>query len=130
MFKLSRGRQAAWLSAAVISGIGLVGCGDSAAPQMPPLPVQVAEAEQRDVPLTVDMVGTTRGTQDVPIRARVEGFLESVYFDEGRFVNEGDLLYRIDQQPFQAKLVEAQSQLAAAQAGVRAGRLRAVIRLS
>jgi membrane fusion protein (multidrug efflux system) len=114
------------------------------------------------------LVGTTRGTQDVPIRARVEGFLEGVYFDKGRFVNEGDLLYRIDQQPFQAKLVEAQSRLAAAQttlakaesdlgrvcplaeikavseqdldsavaqfeaaqAGVRAGRLRAVIRLS
>jgi membrane fusion protein (multidrug efflux system) len=81
----------------------------------PVLTVQVAEAEKRDVSLSIDMVGSTLGTQDVPIRARVEGFLESMDFDEGTFVSKGDLLYTIDPQPFQAKLVEAQSQLAAAQ---------------
>ena len=48
----------------------------------------------------------------MPIRARVEGFLETVNFREGRFVKKGDLLYTIDPQPFQAKLVEAQSVLA------------------
>jgi membrane fusion protein (multidrug efflux system) len=79
------------------------------------LTVLVTPAEQRDVPLTIDMVGSTLGTQDVPIRARVEGFLESMDFEEGTFVSAGDLLYTIDAQPFQAKLVEAQSQLAAAQ---------------
>jgi membrane fusion protein (multidrug efflux system) len=80
----------------------------------PPLPVGVATVERRDVPLFVEMVGTTRGAQDVPIRARVEGFLETMSFREGGFVNKGDLLYTIDSQPFQAKLVEAQSQLATA----------------
>lgn len=79
------------------------------------LTVIVTPAEKRDVPLTIDMVGTTLGTQDVPIRARVEGFLESMDFQEGTFVSRGDLLYTIDPQPFQAKLVEAQSQLAGAQ---------------
>jgi membrane fusion protein (multidrug efflux system) len=79
------------------------------------LQVIVAPVERRDVPLTMEMVGTTLGTQDVPIRARVEGFLESVSFQEGTFVSKGDLLYTIDAQPFQARLVEAQSQLAAAQ---------------
>ena len=59
------------------------------------------------------MVGSTLGTQDVPIRARVEGFLETMEFQEGTFVASGDLLYTIDPQPFQAKLVEAQSRLAA-----------------
>ncbi|UCG71822.1 MAG: efflux RND transporter periplasmic adaptor subunit [Chromatiales bacterium] len=96
-------------------GLVLAACGPSEPPAPPPLPVQVVEAEQRDVPLTLDMVGTTLGTQDVPIRARVDGFLEGVFFKEGRTVNRGDLLYRIDQQPFKAKLVEAQSELAAAQ---------------
>lgn len=80
----------------------------------PILAVQVVEAETRDVPLSLDMVGTTLGTQDVPIRARVEGFVETMEFSEGTFVEKGDLLYTIDPQPFQAKLVEAQSQLAAA----------------
>jgi membrane fusion protein (multidrug efflux system) len=95
---------------------GLVACskeGD-AVQQAPVLEVQVTEAVTRDVPLSIDMVGTTLGTQDVSIRARVEGFLESMDFQEGTFVKKGDLLYTIDAQPFQAKLVEAQSQLAAA----------------
>lgn len=95
--------------------LALAGCGPGEPPAPPPLPVQVVEAEQRDVPLTLEMVGTTLGTQDVPIRARVDGYLKGLYFKEGRTVKKGDLLYRIDQQPFQAKLVEAQSQLAAAQ---------------
>ena len=81
----------------------------------PALTVQVVNVERTDVPLSLEMVGTTLGTQDVPIRARVEGFLETMNFREGGFVEEGDLLYTIDPQPFQAKVVEAQSQLAAAQ---------------
>ena len=96
--------------------LGLSGCSDPAEQaEPPPLPVQVVKAERRDVPLTVEMVGSTLGTQDVPIRARVEGFLETMNFEEGRFVSKGDLLYTIDPQPFMARLVEAQSMLAAAQ---------------
>ena len=83
--------------------------------QVPALQVLVTESAIKDVPLSIEMVGTTLGTQDVAIRARVEGFLESMDFEEGTFVQKGDLLYTIDAQPFQAKLVEAQSQLAAAQ---------------
>lgn len=101
---------------AAVIALSQAGCEKSvpeaAAP--PPLPVGVATAERRDVPQFVDMVGTTLGIQDVPIRARVEGFLETMNFREGGFVKKGDLLYTIDAQPFQAKLVEAQSRLATA----------------
>ncbi len=94
----------------------LGGCDDpdAATPGMAVLEVQVVKADRQDVPLFIEMVGSTLGTQDVPIRARVEGFLESMNFQEGGFVDEGALLYTIDPQPFQAKLVEAQSLLAAA----------------
>jgi membrane fusion protein (multidrug efflux system) len=85
------------------------------APVTPLMAVQVVEAKRADVPLFFEMVGGTLGNQDVPIRARVEGFLESRDFDEGTFVKKGDLLYTIDPQPFKAKLVAAQSELAAAQ---------------
>lgn len=104
--------------ALVVPMLFLAACGDQAGSKMPAAPaleVLVTEVERKDVPLSMDMVGTTRGTQDVPIRARVEGFLESVDFQEGTFVDKGDLLYTIDAQPFQAKLVEAQSLLAASQ---------------
>ena len=99
-----------------VCGQLLAGC-DRTEPQpvVPaPLPVGVAKAERRDVPLVVELVGTTLGSQDVPIRARVEGFLETMNFREGGFVTKGDLLYTIDPQPFEAKLVEAQSRLATA----------------
>jgi membrane fusion protein (multidrug efflux system) len=110
-------RVIAALVAVAVCGSLLTGC-DLSKPETvaaPPLPVGVATAERRDVPLFIELVGTTRGTQDVPIRARVEGFLETMNFREGSFVKKGDLLYTIDAQPFRAKLVGAQSRLAAAQ---------------
>lgn len=111
-------RRALICAAAALLLFWLGGCDrldtDQAA-TAPALRVLVSTADQRDVPLSIDMVGSTLGTKDVPIRARVEGFLESVDFIEGTFVEKGDLLYTIDAQPFQARLVEAQSQLAASQ---------------
>ncbi len=96
--------------------VGMSGCGSPTEQAAPPLlSVEVVKSERRDVPLTIEMVGSTLGTQDVPIRARVEGFLETMDFQEGRFVKKGDLLYTIDPQPFKAMLVEAQSLLAVAQ---------------
>ena len=107
-----------WLVVAGLMLFLLSGCEDKTVGKVsenaPALEVLVSQAEIRDVPLSIDMVGSTLGAQDVPIRARVEGFLDSVEFQEGTFVKKGDLLYTIDPQPFQAKLVEAQSGLAAA----------------
>jgi membrane fusion protein (multidrug efflux system) len=105
------------LAVSLLPALALVACGssDKEAGAMPALPVGVATVVRKDVPLEIEMVGATLGAQDVPIRARVEGFLESMDFQEGRFVKKGDLLYTIDAQPFQARLVEAQSSLAAAQ---------------
>jgi membrane fusion protein (multidrug efflux system) len=100
--------------AAAMALLGGCGSGEEAVPGSAVPQVQVVQVERDDVPLFLEMVGTTLGTQDVPIRARVEGFLETMNFQEGGFVEKGALLYTIDPQPFQAKLVEAQSQLAAA----------------
>jgi membrane fusion protein (multidrug efflux system) len=99
-----------------ISMVLLNGCdlaGEPPAP--PPISVQVITTETQDFPLIIDLVGSTLGNQDVPIRARVDGFLETINFIEGQEVKKGQLLYTIDPQPFQQKVVEAQSQLAAAE---------------
>jgi len=118
MSKATAGRlarlQLALLLVCLVAACDRNGATDTAA-STPALKVIVAEAESKDVQLFIDMVGTTLGTQDVPIRARVEGFLESIDFQEGTFVKKGELLYTIDDQPFQAKLVAAQSELAASQ---------------
>jgi membrane fusion protein (multidrug efflux system) len=64
----------------------------------------------------MELVGQTKGSQDVEIRARVEGFLEDVAFTEGSLVRKGQVLYRIDPKPLQATLANSQADLATAQA--------------
>ena len=86
-------------------------CSKAEPPPPPPPEVQVATVIQKDVPIYVELVGTTLGSQDVEIRARVEGYLTSVNFTEGSFVKKGQLLYKIDPQPFQAALSQAQANL-------------------
>jgi membrane fusion protein (multidrug efflux system) len=70
----------------------------------------------KDVPVYLELAGQTEGFEDVDIRARVEGFLESVDFREGSFVRKGDLLYRIDPKPFEAALAGSKADLATAEA--------------
>jgi membrane fusion protein (multidrug efflux system) len=92
-------------------------CGGETAPATPPPPeVLVATVEQRDVPVVTELVGQTKGSQDVEIRARVEGYLDDVAFVEGSIVRKGQLLYRIDPKPLQATLANARADLATAQA--------------
>jgi membrane fusion protein (multidrug efflux system) len=78
--------------------------------------VYVADVIQRDVPVYMELVGQTKGSQDVEIRARVEGYLDRVAFTEGTFVRKGTLLYQIDPKPLEAALANAKANLATAQA--------------
>lgn len=86
------------------------------APPPPPPEVYVTEVVTKDVPVYLELVGQTIGNQDVEIRARVEGFLESVDFREGSFVRKGALLYTIDRRPLEATLAAATADQATAQA--------------
>jgi membrane fusion protein (multidrug efflux system) len=96
--------------------LGLLGCA-KAGPQGPMVPeVYVADVVQRDVPVYLELVGQTKGSQDVEIRARVEGYLDRVAFTEGTFVSKGTLLYQIDPLPLEAALANAKANLATAQA--------------
>jgi membrane fusion protein (multidrug efflux system) len=92
------------------------GCGKKEAPAGAPPEVYVADVVQKDVPIYMELVGQTKGSQDVEIRARVEGYLNRVAFTEGAFVRKGDLLYQIDPLPLEAALANAKAQLATAQA--------------
>jgi membrane fusion protein (multidrug efflux system) len=94
----------------------LAACSEGDAPAGAAPEVYVTAVVQRDVPVYMELVGQTKGSQDVEIRARVEGFLESVAFKEGAFVNKGALLYQIDPKPLEAALAQAKANLATAQA--------------
>jgi len=102
--------------AALAAVLALSACGGKEAAPPPPPEVVVIEAIQKDVPVFLEMVGQTRGSQDVEIRARVEGYLDRFFFTEGAFVKKGDRLYQIDPKPFEASLAQAKANLATVQA--------------
>lgn len=94
----------------------LAACEKEAPPPPPPPEVKAATVLQKDVPIYVEAIGETRGSTEIEIRARVEGFIESVDFEEGSFVRKGQLLYTIDPRPYEATLAQARGALAVAEA--------------
>jgi membrane fusion protein (multidrug efflux system) len=98
--------------------IGLFACGEKKqadAPALPPAEVSVVETTAQDVPLYLEFVGQTSGLKDIAIRARVEGFLEGMHFQEGSGVKKGDLLYTLESQPFEEKVASRKSVVAEAE---------------
>lgn len=111
-----RGAGTGLLVAAVVLAAA-AGCGKKQTPPPPPPPeVKAAKVLQRDVPVYAEVIGQTRGSREVEITARVEGFLESVSFQEGSHVSKGQLLFTIDRRPFAAALDQAKGALAQAEA--------------
>ncbi|MNC88014.1 hypothetical protein D3C83_37940 [compost metagenome] len=78
-------------TAATLSSLALFlpACHEEPPPAPPPIAVKAAEVLVRDVPIQVEAIGETRGNTEIEIRARVEGFLETVDFEEGRLVRKG-----------------------------------------
>jgi membrane fusion protein, multidrug efflux system len=79
------------------------------------IPVGTVAAELRPITKAVDFVGRVEAMERVDIRARVTGFLQEVLFKEGSLVKEGDVLYRIEPDTFQAAVQQAQGALLQAQ---------------
>ncbi|MFZ5447586.1 MAG: efflux RND transporter periplasmic adaptor subunit [Thermodesulfobacteriota bacterium] len=99
--------------------ISACGSKDEAVKQSAPPPaVVVAPVLQQTVPIYAEYVARTEARETVEIKARVEGFLEKVYFKEGSQVKAGQLLFLIDQRPYKAALQDAKGQLAQAQAAL------------
>ena len=102
----------------VLLGVSVlaIGCREQAAPAPAPVPVVAAEVIVRDQPVYFESVGQTLGSQDVEIRARVEGILETVAFREGSIVDAGTLLYTIDPRTLESNLEQARGNLTQAEA--------------
>jgi len=77
----------------------------------PLVPVKVAVAERRDVPVQLQAVGTVEAYATVSIKSRVDGQLVGVHFREGQDIKKGDLLFTIDPRPYEAALKEARARL-------------------
>lgn len=98
--------------------VALVGCAAKKEPPKakPPVPVTVATAVQKDVPVQVRAIGNVEAYNTVLIKAQVNGQIARVHFREGEDVRKGQLLFTIDPRPFEAALKQAEAALAKDQA--------------
>jgi len=98
----------------------LLGCAEKKQKQADErVPVTVATAEQKDIPLQVRAIGSVQPIATVAVRALVAGQLQRVWFREGEDVRKGQLLFTIDQRPYQATLSQAKANLARDEAQLR-----------
>lgn len=77
------------------------------------VPVSATKAARRDVSLIVRGIGTVQALQSVLVRARVDGTIDRLNFNEGQDVKTGDLIATIDPRPYQAALDQAVAKKAA-----------------
>ena len=95
-------------TAALLAACG----GDKAKPVDDRVPVTVATAQQKNMPVQLRAIGTVMPLQTVAIRALVGGQLTKVWFREGDEVHNGDMLFTIDPRPYQSALAQAEANLA------------------
>lgn len=88
-----------------------------------PPPVTVAAAIVREIRETDEFPGRFEATQQVEIRARVNGYLQSIHFTPGQDVKAGDLLFVIDPKPFEARLAAAEAAAANTRAQLELARI-------
>jgi membrane fusion protein, multidrug efflux system len=132
----SRSRSRRWLMVVlcllVVAGIGYAiwfwpaGSAEQSARNRnanQPIPVLIATAEQKDVPIYLDGLGTVQAYNTVTVRAMVDGPLVAVNFVEGQDVKKGDPLAQIDPRTYQAALDQAAGKKAQDEAQLANARL-------
>lgn len=100
--------------------MALAGCEDKNTFVAPPPPkVDVATPVQRAVTRYVEATGNTAPIKNVDLVARVQGFLQSIDYQDGTFVKQGTQLFTIEPETYKLKLEQAQAAEVGAQATVR-----------
>src|ERR671934_1590024 len=104
---------------AVASACLLAGCGEGQKQAAAPPPkVTVAKPAQRTIVDQDEYVGRFVPVNVVEVRARVSGYLDQIHFTDGQIVKQGDLLFTIDQRPYQNTLEQARANLETAKSNL------------
>jgi membrane fusion protein (multidrug efflux system) len=105
-----------FLSSAVVATYLLAGCHKAEKIATPPVPITAIRVEPQQIPADFEYVGVGESSHIVQLRARVEGYLESINYKEGGMVHAGDLMFVLDQRPFIAVVESVTGQLQRQQA--------------
>ncbi len=122
-----RCRLLAMLALALVlgGGFGVERAQAQAPGARPPTPVSVVTIQPEDIPIINDLPGRIAPTRIAEVRPRISGIIVERVFQQGSFVNEGDVLYRIDPEPFKVEVDRAAATLKRAEAVRQLARLDA-----
>jgi len=105
------------LGAIVAAIMAVLACGERNVYAPPPPPkVTVTQPVRQQVTDYLEFTGNTQAINTVQLRARVEGYLEKVFFQDGEMVKKGQLLFLIQQNTYEAKLKQAEAAILAEKA--------------
>ena len=101
---------------ALSSALFLSGCQKKDEKKMMPSAVSVMEIKPQEVNLSIGSTATTEASKYVQIRARVDGYLNSIDYKEGSFVHAGENMFRLDPRPLEASFNMAKAAQSSAEA--------------
>lgn len=108
------------VSVSVLSLTLITGCKEKEqSQQAPALLVGIIKAEKKDVPFQIEVPAKITGSLEIQVRAQVSGILKSRTFNEGQYVKQGEKLFEIDPEQYEAALTRAKGALAQAESEVR-----------
>jgi RND family efflux transporter MFP subunit len=103
----------------ILSFVALTGCEQNSFVPPPPPKVEVGVPVKRTITRYLEATGNTAAIKNVDLVARVQGFLQSINYQDGNFVKEGTTLFTIEPETYKLKLEQAQAAEAGAQASVK-----------
>ena len=84
---------------------------EQAAQQMPPMPVTIFDVKAQDTPWPAEYQAQTQGSRAVDVRARVQGIIEKRLYEEGQYVKQGQVLFKLERSQYEAQVQQAAAQL-------------------
>ncbi|AII54381.1 efflux RND transporter periplasmic adaptor subunit [Hymenobacter sp. APR13] len=111
------------LTAATLAGCGADSAAESTTATEAPLSLPVVQLSARDTVLSREYVADVQATRNVELRARVRGFLEKIYVDEGQKVRQGQALFHLNDAEYKTRLARTQATLNNALAQARVASL-------
>ncbi|OYX84655.1 MAG: hypothetical protein B7Y83_07480 [Flavobacteriales bacterium 32-34-25] len=114
------------LSLTIISLVLLAACGKKEEQAAPPvMPYKVVEIQKSNTTLLAEYPATLEGVTDIDIRAKVDGYIEKIYVQEGQEVKKGQLLFKLETQTANQEAAAAKAKVTAAQ--VEVNRLKPLV---
>lgn len=111
------------ITAVTISACSSRSPSDTDQGDLEPKVLPVTNVLMKDTNLYREYVADIQAVQNVELRARVQGFLEKIYVDEGQEVRKGQILFKINDEEYRAELAKANANLESAIAEAKASEL-------